>query len=222
MTSFGLLSSLPRKCVASASRVAVGVLADERARRVLADEQVALGVVDDPVGLVGGPHDLGDAVCLAPAPAHVAGHVAEQQELARGVPDRPLGEGEPGAEPLDLRVLVDELAQRVGLHDRHPSPLPSVKSGILMARRRAPAFRDAAQAAVRVDVVGSVVVGVGLLVEEGGEIVVSGLHLGILTVPRTSSLPPSSSISVTVTEPVNGSRVPPWCCRPCPERAGRR
>ena len=81
---------------------------------MLAHEQVQVGVVGHAVALVARPHDLLDTAGGRPLAAHVAGHVAEQEVLVARVPDRALGEGETGAELLDLDVLVDELGQLLG------------------------------------------------------------------------------------------------------------
>src|SRR5204863_3928627 len=85
--------------------------ADERARRVLAHEQAALRVAHHAVALVAGPHDLLDAILRIPAAPRISRHVAEEQELALRVPDRPLREGEARPELLDRGVLVDQLPQ---------------------------------------------------------------------------------------------------------------
>jgi hypothetical protein len=96
--------------------LAVGIHANERAGRVLAHDQPAVRVQRHPVALVARAEDLLDPIRLVPAPASVAGHVGEEQELALRVPDRPLGEGEAGSELLDLDVLVDEQPELVGPH----------------------------------------------------------------------------------------------------------
>ena len=95
--------------------LAVGIHTHERARRVLADEQPAVGVEGHTVALVARTGNNLDAVRV-PAPARVARHVREEQELALRVPDRPLGEGEAAAELLHLDVLVDKLSELVGPH----------------------------------------------------------------------------------------------------------
>src|SRR4051794_7643480 len=103
---------------------AVGIHPHDRARDVLAHDQAALVVERHAVALVGGLGHLAHARALVPAPARVARHVAEQQEPARGVPDRALREGEPGPQPLDLGVLVDQLEEGGSVDLRsHLSPL---------------------------------------------------------------------------------------------------
>ena len=71
-------------------------LAHEQRRRVLAYDQVEVGVIGHAVAFVGGALDLGDAVFRIPAAAHVARHVREQEIMVERMPDRPLGEREPG------------------------------------------------------------------------------------------------------------------------------
>ena len=106
---------------------AVGVHAHDRARDVLADDEPPVVVDRHPVALVGRVGDLGDPRVRVPAPAHVAGHVAEEQE-AVGVPDRPLGEGEAGPDLLDLGALVDQLAEGVRFDlDSHGDPSPNYR-----------------------------------------------------------------------------------------------
>src|SRR4051812_4916024 len=93
----------------------VRIHAHERARRVLADEQASVRVVGHAVALVARVGDLGDAVLLAPAATDVAGHVAEEKETPLLVPDRALGEGEARAQPLELRLPIDELEELLRL-----------------------------------------------------------------------------------------------------------
>ena len=69
---------------------------------VLAGEQPALSIVGEPVGHVAGLPERGHAVLGRPPPQVIARHVAEQQELAPGVPERPLGEEKARPEPLEL------------------------------------------------------------------------------------------------------------------------
>src|SRR5712692_4535991 len=71
------------------------------AGRVLAGEEPSLAVVRQAVGHVAGLAERGHAVLGRPAPHVIAGHVAPEQELARRMPQRPLGEEEPGAELLE-------------------------------------------------------------------------------------------------------------------------
>ena len=93
----------------------VRALAHERARHVLADEQVEIGVVGHPVALVREVPDLDDRAVGRVLAPDVAGHVREEQVVLRRVPDRPLREREAGRDPLDLRALLDELVDRVRL-----------------------------------------------------------------------------------------------------------
>jgi hypothetical protein len=94
---------------------------------MLADEQVALGVVDHAVAFITGSHHLLHPVPLAPTAAHIARHVAEEKELVLAVPDRALGEGEAGGYPLHLGRQVDQVRQLLRLdldsHGRPPSRL---------------------------------------------------------------------------------------------------
>src|SRR5207253_5964871 len=105
----------------------VGVDPHDQARRVLANDQPALRVVRHAVALVAGPHHLPDAALLVPAAPDVAGNVAEEQEAAFLVPERPLREGEAGAQPLDLGVAFDEVVQllRFGVYCHTISPVPA-------------------------------------------------------------------------------------------------
>ena len=98
---------------------AVLPLAPERARDVLADEQVAVRVERHPVALEARPHHLFDTLAGRVLPPDVARHVGEEEVPVR-MPDRPFGERKARCDLLDLRVLVDELAQLLGMHcDRH-------------------------------------------------------------------------------------------------------
>ena len=74
----------------------VRALAHEQRRRVLADDEVEVGVIGHAVAFVGGPLRLGDAMFRVPAAAHVARHVGEQEIVVERMPDRPFGEHEPG------------------------------------------------------------------------------------------------------------------------------
>ncbi len=111
----------------------VRALANQRARDVLADEQVQVGVVGHPVALVREVPDLDDRAVRRVLAPHVAGHVREQEVVLRRMPDRPLGEGEAGRELLDLRAFLHELVDRIrlrldaeaGFGARHPCPLSS-------------------------------------------------------------------------------------------------
>src|SRR5439155_4546331 len=73
-----------------------------------------LRVVRHAVALVAGPHHLPDAALLVPAAPDVPGNVAEEQEAALLVPERPLCEDEAGAQPLDLGIALDEVVQLLG------------------------------------------------------------------------------------------------------------
>ena len=92
---------------------AVGALADERARDVLADEQVEIGVEHHPVALERGVPDLGDGAVERDLAANVRRHVGEVEDLLDGVPDRALRERESRRELLDTRALFDEVVDRV-------------------------------------------------------------------------------------------------------------
>jgi hypothetical protein len=94
---------------------AVGPLAHERARDVLADEQVVVGVERHAVALEGRPADLRHLTVERHLAPNVARHVGEVENLVPGVPDRPLREGEAGGELLDRRAFLDELVHRVRL-----------------------------------------------------------------------------------------------------------
>ena len=91
---------------------AVAPLADELARDVLADEQVQIGVVGHAVALARGAQHLDDAAAGRVLAPDVAGHVGEEQVMLGRVPDRPLGEREPGGEVLDTRALLHEVVDR--------------------------------------------------------------------------------------------------------------
>ena len=77
---------------------------------MLAGDQVEVGVIGEPIGLVRRPQRLAHAAAVETA-AHVGGHVGEQQVLVDRVPDRPLGEREPAADLPHRRVLVDQTAE---------------------------------------------------------------------------------------------------------------
>ena len=97
------------------SRDPSGALLHERARHVLADEQVEVGVVRHPVALVREVPHLDDRAVRRVLQAHVAGHVGEEEVLLLRMPDRPLREREAGRRPLDARPFFDELVDRVRL-----------------------------------------------------------------------------------------------------------
>ena len=86
-------------------------LADQRRRRMLADDQIEIGVVGHAVAFVGRPARPRRRRAGVPAPAHVGGHVGEQQIMIDGMPDRPLGEGEPRAQLADRRIGVDQVLE---------------------------------------------------------------------------------------------------------------
>src|SRR5271166_5470287 len=90
---------------------AIRLLAHERRRRVLADDEVEVGVVGHAVALVGGSADFRDAARRVPSPPDVARHVGEQQIALERMPDGALGELEPGRDPLDRRVEVDQVRE---------------------------------------------------------------------------------------------------------------
>src|SRR5262249_7385522 len=81
---------------------AVGLGARDLAGRVLADDEPSLPVVGEPVRHVARRAERGHAVARGPPAQVIAGHVAEQQELPRRVPQRPLGEEEAAAELLEV------------------------------------------------------------------------------------------------------------------------
>src|SRR5262245_41962667 len=93
----------------------VGTLAPQRARHVLADDEVEVGVVRHAVALERRPHHLDDGAVGRVAAPHVAGHVGEEEMVLGGMPDRPLREREAGGDPLDFRPFLDELVDRVRL-----------------------------------------------------------------------------------------------------------
>src|SRR6266851_7867732 len=99
---------------------AIRLLPHDGARDVLADDQVAVVVERHAVALVARVAQHRNALGRVPAAALVARHVAEMERPV-GHPDRAFGEGEPGRDLLDLGVLVDELAQLLGMQgDGHP------------------------------------------------------------------------------------------------------
>jgi len=109
---------------------AVRRLADDGARDVLADDQVAVVVERHPVALVARIAQNGDALLGMPAAPLVRGHVAEVERAVLH-PDRPLGEGESRRDLLHLRVLVDEVAELLGMHvDRHTPSLSKLASNL--------------------------------------------------------------------------------------------
>ena len=83
-------------------------LAHQQRGRVLADDQIEIGVIGHAVAFVGRTPHLRDAALGVPTPPDVGRHVGEQKEMLDGVPDRPLGEGEARAELADRRVGVDQ------------------------------------------------------------------------------------------------------------------
>jgi len=105
---------------------AIGALADQRRRGMLADDQVKVGVIGHAIAFVRRTPDLDDAARCVPATANVAGHVRKQQIMIDRMPDRPLGEGEAAAELADRRIGVDQFlefgAQRGVGHGAVPSP----------------------------------------------------------------------------------------------------
>src|SRR5262249_47098319 len=104
----------------AASPAPIWIHARDGARRVLADDQAAVGVERDAVALVARLRHLARAALLLPAPARVAGHVAAEEVPARRVPDRPLRECESGPDLLDFGRRVDQVVEllRLGL-DTH-------------------------------------------------------------------------------------------------------
>ena len=90
-------------------------LAHQARCRVLADDQVQVGVIGHAVVLVRRPPHLAHAAARVPAPPHVGRHVGEQEIMIDRMPDRPFGEGEAGAELADRRIDVDQLLE-LGAH----------------------------------------------------------------------------------------------------------
>ena len=78
---------------------------------MLADDQVQVLIVGHAVAFVGRTLDLAHAAALIPAPPHIGRHVREQQIVIDRVPDRPLGEGEAGADLADCGPGVDQLLE---------------------------------------------------------------------------------------------------------------
>ena len=64
-----------------------------------------------PFALLDGLRNVIDAGRRAPPPHLVAGHVAEGEMMLGRVPDRPLGELEPGAERLQRDIVADDPAE---------------------------------------------------------------------------------------------------------------
>ena len=110
--------------------------AHEARRRVLADDEVQVRVVGHAVALVRGAHDLAHPARLVPPPAHVAGHVGEQQVVLGGVPERPLGEDEARADLPDRCVGIDEGGELAAAYvvGHLGAPWPDTGTGV-------PAFR---------------------------------------------------------------------------------
>ncbi len=80
-----------------------------------------------PLHLLDGRLHFDDAARGVPAAAYVGRHVREQKILVDRVPDRPLGEGEPGADLTDRRIGVDQILEfRPQRRMRHRFVLPSV------------------------------------------------------------------------------------------------
>src|SRR5258707_5356941 len=77
---------------------AVGALADQRRRRVLADDQIEVGVIGHAIAFVRRTLDLDDAARGVPATADIGGHIRKQEIVTEGMPDRPLGEGKTSTE----------------------------------------------------------------------------------------------------------------------------
>ena len=129
----------------------VRALLHERARDVLADEQVEVGVVRHPVALVREVPHLDDRAVRRVLAPHVTRHVREEEVMLLRVPDRPLREREAGCHPLDLRSLLDELVDRVRLRfdaeaclgARHRAPFRGGMVGATLIRCRAPRQRIA-------------------------------------------------------------------------------
>ena len=88
----------------------VRAFADQARGRVLADDEIQLGIEGHAVAFVRRPHDLVHAPPI-PAPAHIARHVREQQMLLLRMPDGPLAELEAAAELADRRPEIDELGE---------------------------------------------------------------------------------------------------------------
>ena len=78
---------------------------------MLADDQVEIGVVGHAVAFVGRAAHFRDAPRRVPAAAHVGRHVREQKIVVDRMPDRTLGEGEPGSDLTDRRVRIDQFLE---------------------------------------------------------------------------------------------------------------
>ena len=89
----------------------VRLLADEQGRRVLANDEVEIGVIGHAVAFVGRPLDLDDASVRVPAATHVARHVRKQQEMINRMPDRTFGEYAVGRHLHRRRVQLDQLPE---------------------------------------------------------------------------------------------------------------
>ena len=86
-------------------------LANEARCRVLAHDQLEVGVVGHAVAFVGRLHHFAHAAARVVAASHVGRHVREQQILIDRMPDRPLGEREAAGQLLDRRVEIDQLRE---------------------------------------------------------------------------------------------------------------
>src|SRR3954452_14254118 len=87
---------------------AVAALPYERARDVLADEEIEVRVEHHAVALEGRIADFRHVAVERDLAADVRRHVGEVEHLLLRVPDRPFGEREPRRELLDTRALLDE------------------------------------------------------------------------------------------------------------------
>src|SRR5260221_3757455 len=83
--------------------VARARLHDQLAGGVLADVEIARSIIRHAIAFIGRPAHLDDAALLAPAPPHIAWHVAEIEALVLRAPDRPLRELEACTRSFDDR-----------------------------------------------------------------------------------------------------------------------
>ncbi len=108
----------------------VGPLADQGRGSVLADNEIELGVIGHAVAFVRRTLGLDDATLGIPSPAHIAGHIREQQIVMDRMPDRPLREVKTGAYLADRRVRVDQGFEFRAQRDmRHRSVLSAFRPG---------------------------------------------------------------------------------------------
>ncbi len=107
---------------------AIGALAHQRRGRVLADDEVQIGIIGHAVALVRRAHHLGDARAI-PAAAHIAGHVREQQVMLPRMPDRAFREFEARADLPDRSPEIHEFGKGRVQRDMRCHGAPSARSG---------------------------------------------------------------------------------------------